>query len=88
MPADITLICSPFVLRHCSPDQVPGVQNSGRAAVGSLCPFTGCRDKSFCISPLLEDAGPSVVLSALHGAYLIILINNQSVINNTGNIIM
>lgn len=53
MPADLTFICSPFVLCHGSPDQVPGFQNLRRAAVGSLCLFTGCRDNCFCTSPPL-----------------------------------
>lgn len=44
----------------------------------------GCRFTSFCITSLL---GYAVLLSALHNACLIILINKQSLINNTGNLI-
>lgn len=53
IPADLTFTCSPFVLCHSSPDQVPGFQNLRRAAVESLCPFIGFRDNSFCTSPPL-----------------------------------
>ena len=88
-PADLPFARSPFVphentvlLSRCLAFRIWGVLLWVPRVL-----LLGCRHNSFGLSPLLEDARPSVVLSAPHGAYLIILINKQSLINNTGNII-
>lgn len=90
VPADLTFICSPFVL-HKNTLLLSRCLAFGIWGVLLWVPcvlLLGCRHNYFRLSPLLEGARLSVVLSALHGAYLIILINKQSLINNTGNIIM
>lgn len=89
MPANLTFICSPSILSldWCTAFRIWGVLLFPRThcqPVSSNCAAGTNLSVQILFSKML---GPSVVLSALHGACLIMLNNKQSLINNTGNII-